>query len=79
MKNFLLVFMLVPAIYAMRSSFDDGKNTAESMKNGIEDDIKSGIVATQLSSESSFATCRDRDTPAEARKLGQVSHLRLNI
>lgn len=48
MKNFLLVFMLVPAIYAMQSSFDDGKNTAESMKNGIEDDIKSSRKKTEI-------------------------------
>lgn len=42
MKNFLLVFMLVSEIYAMQSSFDEGKNTAESTKNGIENEIKSG-------------------------------------
>lgn len=48
MKNLLLIFMLVPAIYAMQSSFDDGKNTAESMKNGIENDIKSGRKKTEI-------------------------------
>ena len=48
MKKILLIFMFVPVICAMQSSFDEGKNTAEFMKNGIEGDIKSGSKKTEV-------------------------------
>lgn len=48
MKKILLIFMFIPVICAMQSSFDEGKNTAEFMKNGIENNIKSGSKKTEV-------------------------------
>lgn len=42
MRGVWLFFLVSLNLFAMQLSFDDGKNTAESMRNGIEDEIKSG-------------------------------------